>query len=143
MKFKSKLRIQRKLLFIGLVLLFLPASYVTTVGAERLSSLGRSDFPARVKAIGFSSGGVINSSSGQCWGKWCVYFKDQLPIATLVDHPAAAGFGFLVEPLMCSNRVIGQSDCKMFGKLAGRPCTVIVGKDWSFSIECPSSLDLE
>jgi len=122
---KPRLTICTIILSAMIMTAFLTMSYVTIANAERVSSLGRSDFPARVKAIGFPSGNEISPSSSLTWGKWSVSFKGQLPIAKYSYVPDLPQY--VIEGLRCSNSVVGTTNCALTGTMNREVCMLNPG----------------
>ena len=118
---------------------------VTTAPAQAEPSwtgLRAENFPAHVKAIVFPSGNVIDARNSLCWGKWCVYFGPERPVAHLT-HLINIGL------LECRNPVAGVKECTMtLAVEEPRTCALRISKEGGgflkfISIKCPQELRLE
>ncbi len=118
---------------------------VTTAPAQAEPSwtgLRAEYFPAHVKAIVFPSGNVIDARNSLCWGKWCVTFGPERPVAHLT-HLINIGL------LECKNPVAGVKECTMtLAVEEPRTCSLRISKEGGgflkfISIKCPQELRLE
>ncbi len=104
------------------------------------ASLGPADFPARVNAIVFPGGNRIDSSSGVCWGQWCVNFRSERPKASFTNI-------IIVGNFECENSVVGVKACYMLLSVTALACNLIIGNEGeppkNINISCPNDLRLE
>jgi len=115
-------------------------------------NLPKSSYPARVEAITFKSGLVLNAGNGGCWGSWCVYFGYEPPVAEWIDCSGSISFcsknsGATIYGLECKNEVIGTVSCSMNLWYIGRGseywCAIRPVDREQFDIKCPKTLRLQ
>jgi hypothetical protein len=75
--------------------------------------LGAADFPAKVKAIVFRDGVVLDAQHWVRVGQWRLEFKATAPIATAYSRNENFSPIFSIEGLLCRNPVLGPDDCWM------------------------------
>jgi len=107
------------------------------------TQLGSSYFPSRVKAIVFPSGRAIDGTNGVCWGKWCLNFGADAPVATFTQCCPSIN----ISGLVCTNSVVGRKSCRIYLINApdiGLDCNIF-GDDirLRIAIRCPQGLRLE
>ncbi len=142
MELSRRLDYLRKISAAGLIALAAWASLLSPAQAKpSWASLGPADFPTRVNAIVFPSGNRIDSSSGVCWGKWCVGFGSERPEAHLTNV-------INIWPLECENSVVGVKECTILLIMEEpRGCLLHIRNEGkpptNIDISCPSDLRLE
>lgn len=74
------------------------------------TGLNDADLPARVRAVRFSGGKVLDSQHSMTWGQWTVSWPGFFtPEATLTDRGAVR-----ISSFNCSNPVEGQVGCDLW-----------------------------
>ena len=69
------------------------------------------NFPAHVKNFVFPSGREINQSHSLCWGKWCVSFGTEAPVANYLPGDSELRV-MTIAKLKCKNPVVGTKQCR-------------------------------
>ena len=120
-------------------------------GAGNLTwrNLSGLDFPARVRAINFSSGNVLDRGHSITWGRWTAKLKPQGSVAEYRIQGPPIDNTAIDIPLFCKNPVKGEKICMMSFFLHESPvsCYLFIGfpgpLEKDIRITCPSRLELK
>jgi hypothetical protein len=125
------------------------ASWAAPAGAADWRNMSVSQFPAQVRSISFDGGHVLDRNRSLTWGAWTVGFGPQAPVATGASFPDGSLSVIAIEKLKCTNRVVGESECKMtlwLPRNVNVPCSIWGDKDSNvpkINIDCPIDLKIE
>lgn len=111
--------------------------------AQTWLRLSPAQFPARVKAIVFEGGNVLDANHRVRWGQWTVGFGSEPPIA-YYDPEVEFRPWIRVTNLICTNPVAGSSKCTLllFYYLDQRITHCRLNEP-NVQLRCPSDLRLE